>query len=149
MDRDRIDRLLAEFGERLELEGLALDEEGVAQLALDDVLVTLEHDEAGGRLVMTAPLGEPRGDRAEAYGRLLDANLFWSGTDGATLARERASGMVVMMRALPVAGLDPDGFEGALRGFVDAAERIASDLAEPEAAPVTAGGLMMGGYLRG
>jgi len=80
-------------------------------------------------MLMLASLGRPEAS-AIVYGRLLDANLFWAAAAGATLAREAASGSVVLQRALPVAGLDITRFEAALQSFVDAAERLRDRLTD-------------------
>lgn len=126
--RYQTDGLLTELADRIGLAGLALDSEGSAQLAFDDVFVSLQLDEDAGYLVLTSPIGEPAGDKAEAYGRLLDANHYWSATGGGTLSRQRDSGVVFLQRGLPVSGLDGAAFETELQRFVDAAEALSGSL---------------------
>lgn len=126
--RRQIDGILDGFAARIELEGFALDADGNAQLAFDDVLVHLQLDEADDRLLMLAPLGTPGTDAADAYRQLLDANFFWSETNGATVARDPATGAVVLMRGVQVTGLGADQFEAALQGFVNAAESLTKRL---------------------
>lgn len=130
--RQEIDSILDGFAARIELEGFALDADGNAQLAFDDVLVHLQLDEADDRLLMLAPLGTPGADAADTYRLLLDANFFWSETNGATAARDPASGAVVLMRGVQVTGLGADQFEAALQGFVNAAEALTRRLTAAE-----------------
>jgi hypothetical protein len=125
----QVNAVLGQFGAHVGLPGCALDDEGAAQLALDEVFVTLLLDEPAGSLLLLSPVGRPQ-PSSEIYGWLLDANLFWSGTAGATLARDAASGSVVLQRSLPGAGLDLEQFETALQTLVDAAERLRGRLAE-------------------
>lgn len=109
--RNQVDDVLGKFAAQAGPEDLRLDEEGSAQFALDETFVSLDLDEAAGQ-VMLSPVGQPAA-AAEIYGRLLDSNLFWSGADGATLARDSTSGTIVLLRQLPVEGLDLQGFEVA------------------------------------
>ena len=147
--RQQLDQALAQLAAGLGLEDLALDEEGGARLVLDEVLVQLELDEAGERLILLAPLGEPEGDPARAYGRLLDANFFWAGTNGAMLAREPASRTIVLLRALPTAGLEGEDLATALAGFVDAAEALKDELRAEAAEPPLEAALPGAGLIRG
>jgi hypothetical protein len=126
-NRERADRLLAEFGALIGLDGLALDEAGNAQLAFDEVFVNLDLDEARNALVATAPLGDTQAP--DVYARLLDANLFWSGTAGGTIAREPVTGSIVLLHDFPLSEHDSTSFSSALEGFVDAAETLAADIA--------------------
>lgn len=119
----QVDAVLERFATHVGLAVCALDEEGGAQLALDDVFVSLLLDEPVGILWLLSSIGRPA-PAAEIYAALLDANLFGAGTDGATLAREPGSHCIVLQQGLPVAGLDLDLFETALRRLTDAAERL-------------------------
>ena len=83
-EREQVDLLLGEFGREIGLAGLALDEDGHAALAFDDVLVNFEVEEGDERLLLYAYLGEIRGDAAASMRAMLEANLFWRGADGGT-----------------------------------------------------------------
>jgi Tir chaperone protein (CesT) family len=128
----QVNSVLEQFGTHIGLDACMLDEEGGAQLALDDVYVSLLLDDTAESLVFLSSIGRPEAS-AEIYGRLLDANLFWSGAGGSTLAREAASRSIVLQRSLPVAGLDLERFEAALQGFVDSAERLRDTLVAGDA----------------
>jgi Tir chaperone protein (CesT) family len=75
MSKETVNQVLAEFGQQIGLEELRLDDNGYAALAFDDVVVNLEYDEDRERLLMSAYLGEPQGDRLQTYELLLDANF--------------------------------------------------------------------------
>ena len=124
------DQLLGELGQRIGLEGLALDDEGHASLGLDDVFVSLDVREEAGQLLLSAPLGQPGGDSAQLYGRMLDANFLGVGTAGATLARSPGSGTIVLWQALPREELEISRFEQRLQSFVDIAEAWAAAIGE-------------------
>jgi Tir chaperone protein (CesT) family len=123
----QVNSVLEQFGVHVGLDICMLDEEGGAQLALDDVYVSLLLDDSAESLLFLSSIGRPEAS-AEIYGRLLDANLFWAGAGGSTLAREAASRSIVLQRSLPVAGLDLERFEAALQGFVESAERLRDTL---------------------
>jgi Tir chaperone protein (CesT) family len=128
----QVNTVLEQFGAHVGLDVCMLDEEGGAQLALDDTYVSLLLDPTAESLVFLSSIGRPEAS-AEIYGRLLDANLFWSGALGSTsLAREAASRSIVLQRSVPVAGLDLERFEAALEGFVDSAERLRDTLVAGE-----------------
>jgi hypothetical protein len=121
--RQQVNALLERFGARVGLEKCALNEQGSALLAFDDVFVSLLLNESGGALLLLASVGGPAAS-AEIYGLLLDANLLWSGTRGATLARDPAGHTIILQRSLQVAGLEPEHLEVALESFVCAAEKL-------------------------
>lgn len=131
--REQVDHVLAAFGDTVGLERLALDEAGMGALFIDETAVNLEVDEAESRLLLYAGLGVPEGDPAATHIALLEANLFWQGTGGATLALQPETGVVLLVQALPTAGLDPVGFETALQTFVEVAETWERRLRQPAA----------------
>lgn len=120
---------LAAFGETIGLDGLALDQRGLAILQLGEVLVNVELDEDRQFLLLTAALGRPRGDLGEAYAHLLDANFCWQGTYGGTFSVERETGQVVLQRPLPLSSLELASFETALEEFVETSEAWSAQLA--------------------
>ena len=143
-DRARAERLVAELGATLGLDGLALDPAtGSTVLVFDaDVIVTLEYDAAAARLVFSSYLGELPAAGAEAALReLMAANLYWHRTRGATLCLEEGTGGIILVYAHPIADLDAARIEAVLENVVNQAERWSariSVLAEEGAAPDTA-----------
>jgi Tir chaperone protein (CesT) family len=134
MSRETVNKVLGEFGRQIGLEELRLDDNGYAALAFDDVVVNLEYDEDGERLLMSAYLGAPRGDPLKTCELLLDANLRWQGTAGGTLSLERETGGIVMFQALPARTLDLQTLEAALESFVNTADTWTLQLGQAEAA---------------
>lgn len=145
-EREQINLLLGEFGREIGLDGLTLDADGHAALAFDDVLVNLELEEDDDRLLFYAYLGGIRGDAPAAMRAMLEANLFWRGADGGTLAMERATGGVVLELAVPAASLDRARLEAVLERFINTAEEWTQRLGAGEAAKAAdaeAGAAMM------
>lgn len=132
--RDEYLTLLARLGESMGLPGLSPDEAGVTDLVFDQSLaVRLAFDDTSGQIMAFAEVGEaPPAVPADRLEALLGANLFWSGTDGATLALNGER--VVLARAWPLRGLDLPHWEEDLARFVDTATAWANRLAQPAAA---------------
>ena len=130
-DREQVQVLLRDLGGLVGLPELGLDADGHCSLVFDGrVEVDLAYAEGDDRLTVAALLGRlPVDAPAERYLELLDANFFWRGTEGATLGVERDSGTVVLLEALPLAGLDIGGLERHLDVFVATAETWVQALA--------------------
>ena len=127
--RGAIDVVLDELGQRLGLARLALDEDGEAAIAFDEVLVQLELDRERRVLRLASYLGRPQGDPAETGRALLEAGFLGEGTAGGLLARSPMSGSITLHLALPTAGLGLAGLETRLQAFVDTAETWMARLA--------------------
>jgi hypothetical protein len=130
MSKETVNQVLGEFGKQIGLDDLRLDDNGYAALAFDDVVVNLEYDEEPERLLMSAYLGEPQGERLKTYELLLDANFCWQGTAGATLSLERETGGIVLFQALPARALERQALEAALETFVNTADAWTLQLAQ-------------------
>jgi hypothetical protein len=128
MSKETVNQVLGEFGKQIGLDDLRLDDNGYAALAFD-VVVNLEYDEEPERLLMSAYLGEPQGERLKTYELLLDANFCWQGTAGATLSLERETGGIVLFQALPARALERQALEAALETFVNTADAWTLQLA--------------------
>lgn len=108
--------LITAFAKRHSVEGLA-PQDGQTALDIDGITVTLV--ETPDHLVAGAEIGEPPADgRAEFADLLLEANLESS----SFFAKTRETGKYVLLRRLPLAGLDLDGFDAALEALVNGAE---------------------------
>ncbi|CCB66687.1 type III secretion system chaperone [Hyphomicrobium sp. MC1] len=128
---NQVNGVLEQFGAQVGVPSCALDDEGGLEFALDNTHVSLLLDEDKGALLMLSTLGRPPAT-AETYGRLLDANFFWSDFDGVTLARDSISQAIVLQRSLAVEGLDYPKFEQGLQRFVETAERLVGILGAEE-----------------
>jgi hypothetical protein len=122
MSADRASALIRALGNAVGIDALSLDDGGTCTLSMDDTVLALELDEGEGRLVLHAGLGPlPAEGQAELLARLLEGNLFWKDTHGATLALDRRDDRVLLLRAVPLDS-PPAGFPGLVERFVDAAE---------------------------
>jgi hypothetical protein len=115
--------LLSELGEAVHLPGLEADDSFYAALDIDGTLVQLQLNSHTGIVTMFARLGKvPDEHRAAVNERLLDANLFWQGTRGATIGADIETHEIVIAKEADTAHLDGPGFTGAVDGFQRAAE---------------------------
>lgn len=131
MTRERAASVIAELAELIGLPGLALDEQGYCCLTFDQsIVVNVEHDPDSGDLLLYSWLGRPGRDREAVLADLLEANFFWQGTGGGTLSLERATGGVVLLDRVALAGLEISVFQRRLTGFVDRAEAWQRRLAD-------------------
>ena len=129
MSGTRARSAFTDLGTALGIDDLQLDENGYAALGFDDLLVNFELDEERDRLLLTASLGQPEGNKQAAYELLMSANYLWQGTGGGTLALEESSGEIILQKPLPIATLDQQALEMAIEIFVDTAELWAQQLA--------------------
>jgi hypothetical protein len=85
-----------------------------------EIAILLHEPTASVRL--NAPVAELAGDEsADFFRTLLDANLFWAGTGGATLSLEPVSNRIFLQDKMPLAALEFPVFESWLSGFIEAA----------------------------
>ena len=121
---DAFGQILAQFGRTIGLDDLALDDEGYAALAIDNkLIVNLERDPNGERVLLYCAVGEPAGTPLEAYAMLLEANYLNRGTGGATLGLAPGSDMIVLSLFVPLASLDLPRFTRTIETFLTAAEQ--------------------------
>ena len=127
--RAQVNLILQQFAAHLGLPDIALNSSDGVQIALDDVILRIEFDPDEANLMLIAPIGEPDRPTLRTYERLLDANLFWQATGGATIARDSGSGLLLLQRILHVASLDAAGFDAAILSLCAATESIRGLLA--------------------
>jgi hypothetical protein len=122
MSADRAGTLIRALGHAVGIDALALGDGGTCTLSMDELVLTLELDESEDQLVLHSVLGPlPTDGQAELYARLLEGNLFWKDTHGATLALDRRNARVLLLRAVPLDS-PPAGFPSIVERFVDCAE---------------------------
>lgn len=123
--RERAQLLLNDMAVAKGMDSLTLDERGYCALGTsEDLVVHLHYDEDQDAFLFMAALGEaPDATRdaafaAYVYARLMEANLFWDATLGATLACER-SGYVVVQQLWPVGEQDATQLARFTERFAD------------------------------
>jgi Tir chaperone protein (CesT) family len=122
MSTDRAGALIRALGHSVGIDDLSLDDGGTCTLRFDETALALMLDEDEDRLVLHAGLGPlPAEGRAELLARLLEGNLFWKDTHGATIALDRRNARVLLLRAVPLDS-PPASFPGIVERFVDGAE---------------------------
>jgi hypothetical protein len=135
--RNTLDGLLADFGRTAGIEGLATNEQGVCILVFDPgTHLNLMADPSTGTVVLWSPLGDlPAGRRAETLELLMRANLFWKGTQGATVGLMPDSDEAVLAYRLPLEGLGVEALRGAIELMVESAEDLVRRIGDAGTAP--------------
>jgi hypothetical protein len=129
--RDSIQQVMADFGKTVGLDDLGLDEQDYCCLVIEqDLVINIEFDEAGERLMLYSKVGRPGPDREAELTKILQANYLGRGTGGATLGLQPESGAVVLSREVPTAGIDVPSFSASLENFVNVAEAWTRRLAD-------------------
>lgn len=129
--KENLQGLLSAVGAKLGIPGLALDDAGACSLVFDGrTTINLQADSLAGNLILFAELGALRAADTNIYASLLEANLFWKGTGGGTLAVEPQSRAVLLQYQDSLVGMDQVRFEQILERFISAAEQWTSRLAE-------------------
>lgn len=134
MDRAAADRHVAELGERLGLPDLALGEDGMCILSIEDgaLLPTIGHNARTGTLDLMICMDEAVPSGRQLY-RLLAANFAWTQSEGATFAVEPASGALVVQRRCTADDIGQGGLMPVLEGLATLAARWAGQVADDEA----------------
>ncbi|CAK0749486.1 putative Tir chaperone family protein [Gammaproteobacteria bacterium] len=94
------------------------DSEGFVTLGADDRVVHLRPSGDERYLEFFGSVGElPANPDPSLLERLLEANLAWQGTRGATLGLDRNSRMLLLCRRIPQVGLQLAEFQQTLEDF--------------------------------
>lgn len=142
--------LLEEFAARLELGDFLLEDDGGAQIVLDDDRVVDVHANDGrpGFTFSSAVSTAPSEDREAALSELLAANLMGEATFGAALSLDPSADEIVLCRSVNLDDVPYEAFEAELAQFsaallawqdLKADGGVAADEDDPEAAPQDAG----------
>lgn len=115
--------ILREFGSKIGISQLALNDERLCTLSFDEIIANLELSDDGATLSCYLWIAEVSADRrAEIALAIADANYLFAGTHGATLGMNRSSGDLVLSAQLPDATLTLKGFEQSLENLVNLAQ---------------------------
>ncbi|MDR2769455.1 MAG: type III secretion system chaperone [Puniceicoccales bacterium] len=123
--RERVNDLLKRIGEGLSLPDLCLDENNHCILLFDEkIVLNIDFDEAGSKLVIYAYVGEiPLDCREIIFEKALEGNFFWNETDGGTLGIDRQSQSLVLAKAFDWPLKRIESFEDELATFVEVIEK--------------------------
>lgn len=106
------------------IDGMATDDDGVYNLSVDDMTVSIMSLDESGQLVIWAEVCEPPPEGRECLYRLLMQSMFMGqATDGAMFSIESESGKVYLQRIEFLSALDVESFTGLVEKFVNVLER--------------------------
>jgi hypothetical protein len=119
-----VNELLQSIGKSLDLPGLALDDNGHCVLLFDDkVVLNMEFDREKELLIIYSYIGEvPYEGREIIFETLLESNLFWKDTQGATIGIDKQTQTVVLAFPMELPLKRKENFEERLALFVDITE---------------------------
>ncbi len=112
--------LMKEFGDRLQLGDVALEDDGGAQIVVDgEFKIDIERAADGPGFDITAAVcPTPKHNLTAIFAELLEANLSGQGTGGASLALDQTLSEIVLSRSLRQEDLSYDVFEEEVARFV-------------------------------
>jgi len=131
MDRRQADILVADLAAQLGSTALALDENGMCVLGIDNekMMVSIGYNRAAGALELIASLNTVEPSPARIAAALM-ANFERPSGDAASLATEPSSGTFVLQRRWLTPDLGDGGLPGALLAFLTEADAWNKRLAE-------------------
>ena len=115
--------LLKELGENIGLSDLKPDKDALCSLRFDDkVTLDFECQESSGALIISSIIGTLLPHEAKAfYPILLEGNLLWGGTGGATLGVDPLTLTVFLCYQEKMEGMEFLHFQDLIKGFSDTA----------------------------
>ncbi|MDQ5907966.1 MAG: hypothetical protein QG599_57 [Pseudomonadota bacterium] len=124
MSVELANNLLNTFGLTIGIDGLCLDEQGYCCLRFDALDTHFQYNQANDNLVLFAQLGKLDEDAlADGCTWMMNANLFWAGTNGGTLAVQPGVNLVFLQTRTPIQGMDYPCFERWVGEFVSATDQ--------------------------
>ena len=116
-NKDLVNEILKAFGEEINLQNLALNEDRSCILSVDQKhAVQLVWNEMNESLDFFTELGDLSND--ELYGYLLKSNAEWPLTKGMTLAKKESQSKIILEYQLPLLNLTKALFEKAFERFI-------------------------------
>lgn len=113
----KIQQILKQFGERIALETLELNEDGSCRIIFDNHLeVNLEMDDVTDSLLLISPV--VKADE-ELFADALELNLFWGQLHGCRFILLRSANVLALMRRLSIKKLNLAIFEETLEMFLE------------------------------
>jgi hypothetical protein len=134
MDRGQADVLVSDLAKAMGIAELALDENGMGILSIEDgaIIVSIGYNQGAGSLDLMSCLDsvDPTPARIAAA---LAANFDNDIPGGAKLAAEPTTGAIVLQRRCAGTDLGPEGLPAVVSQFVDQAEAWTKRLLEIDA----------------
>lgn len=125
MNKDMYAGLLKTLGNDLGIEDVHPNEDGECTLAFDDCFVSFSFIEDAGMISMYSGVCEVPGDcPREVLEMLLDEQVFFKGTRGATLSLSKSRHMVLAHLNLFIGVLDSERFSAAVQNLLQTALEI-------------------------
>lgn len=128
---------LSSLGQKVGLEDLEFAPNGTCHLILaDDLELTIEEVQGENTVYIYAdvcPL--PEGGAEALYARLLEANLFGAETGDATFAINKDTGTVMLLKRIPLSGLQAGEFQTQVQEFANWLLSWKADLVDGVPAP--------------
>ncbi|MBQ4385768.1 MAG: type III secretion system chaperone [Kiritimatiellae bacterium] len=130
-DKKEVQRLFDEVSERTGMPRVDLSEDDSAALPFgEDMLLHIHYRAEIPEVDFTVPLGSvPNRKKAAVYERLLSANFYWVGTQGATLSYQDNLDEVILQFREDTINLTAERLQRVLEGFLSVAiswkERLA------------------------
>ena len=123
MSSQHFNHLLKDLGKSVGLSELQASKEGLCSLRFDDrITVDMECSQGKGVLIFSSIVGALLPEQSKDFHlQLLEANLLWSGTGGATLGVDPTTQTVFLCYQEKIEDLDFLRFQDLLKGFSNVA----------------------------
>jgi hypothetical protein len=109
-----------QLGKHLGIEDMALDDHLYCGLDVEGGgVIGLQYLAGNEHLMLFAEIGALPPDGEQIYPELLEANLFWDGTNGATFGLEPESRQLILSLQIPLERLDFTAFYRQIEGLVE------------------------------
>lgn len=124
MSLENYKRYITDLGKSLKIDDLKADEDNYCCLRFDDkITVHIQYNKESDNVMLFAQLGIIDEDKTvHLYPRLLQANLFWQGTGGATIGVDEESREVLLSYQTSMQLLDFQKFQDLMEGFINTSE---------------------------
>ena len=123
MSLENFQKLIKMFGENIGVSSLEPHPQGLCSLRFyDRVTIDLEYNEEQNALLLSSLVGVLKPKESELfYDELLEANLLWGGTGGATIGVDPASLTVFLCYQEQLKGVSLEKFQQLVKRFSDTA----------------------------
>ncbi|MFT0892405.1 type III secretion system chaperone [Pseudochelatococcus sp. G4_1912] len=115
--------LFSDFGRKLGIPGLALDDNNAIRLSFDEIIIDAQYDPEKKHLVLLSILGDfPATNNSEVYANLLEVNLAGLLVGSGAVGLDRQENRLIYVDHLSFEGLTQESFEEFFRKSVNVAE---------------------------